>query len=34
QQVQFNAAALPSGVYVVRLTSDGATRTQTITVVR
>ncbi|NBB86893.1 MAG: T9SS type A sorting domain-containing protein [Bacteroidetes bacterium] len=34
QQVQFNAAALPSGVYVVRLTSDGATRTQTIAVVR
>lgn len=34
QTVRLNAAALPSGLYFLRLTTDGRTRTRTLTVVR
>ena len=34
QTVRLNAAALPSGPYFLRLTTDGRTRTRTLTVVR
>ena len=34
QEAAFDASALPSGVYFVRLTADGVTQTQKLTVVR